>query len=98
VICESSRNTRGSQCFKCQGYGHIVAYCFFKNLLIKEDNDDEIETVVYELTDIATNSDDDIRISNIQLGVVRCLHTLLVMRIGVGLVCSTLILHMRGKL
>ena len=53
-------------------------------------------TVVHEPTGSATNSDNDIRISSIQLGV-RCSHSLLEMKTGVGLICSTPILHTRGK-
>ena len=73
MIGESSRSAKGSQCFKCQGYGHIVAQCPSRNFLVREVNDDEIETVVYEPTVSMTNFDDD-RISSIQLGV-RCSHT-----------------------
>ena len=50
-----------------------VFKCPFKNLLIRE-ADDEIETVVYEPTGSVTDSD-DVKVSNIQLGVVRCSHT-----------------------
>jgi len=56
-------NVNGSQYFKCQGYGHVVAQCLSKNLLVKEADDDEIETVVYEPTSIATDFDDDVRVS-----------------------------------
>jgi len=61
VIGESSKSAKGSQYFKCQGYGHVAAQCFSRNLLIKETDDDEIETVVHEATDSMTDSDDDIR-------------------------------------
>ena len=44
------------------------------NLLVRKTNDDEINTVVYEPTSSVTDSDDEVRISNIQLGVVRCSH------------------------
>ena len=43
--------------------------CLFKNLLIREVDDDEIETVVYKPTGSMTDS--DVRISSIQLGVVK---------------------------
>jgi len=75
VIGESSRNARGNQCFKCQGYGHFTARCPSRKILIKEAKDDQIEIVVYEPIDSATDSDDDVRISSTQLGVVRCSHT-----------------------
>jgi len=65
VVGKSSKNTKGSQCFKCQGYGYVAAQCHFRNLLIKEADDDEIETVVYEPTGSATDSDDDVRVSSI---------------------------------
>jgi len=69
-----------------------------RNLLIKKVDDDEIETVVYEPTGSVTDPDDDVRIFSIQLGVIRYSHAqLLVIRIGVGLLCSTLMLHMRGR-
>ena len=51
----------------------FVTQCPSSNLLVREVNDDEIETVVYELTDNATDSD-NVRVSSIQLGVVRCSH------------------------
>ena len=74
VVGESSRNTKGIRCFKCQDYGHVTAQCPSKNLLIKKADDDEIETIVYESAGSATDSDDDVRICSIQLGVVRCSH------------------------
>ena len=59
----------------CQDYGHVAAqYPFRNNLKIEEADDDEIETVAYEPTGSATDSDDDVRISIIQLGVVRITH------------------------
>ena len=73
MIGEPSRNTKDSQCFKCQGYGHVVAQCPSRNLLIKKD--DEIETIAHESTGSATDSDDDVRIASIQLGIFRCSHT-----------------------
>jgi len=75
VIGESSKIANDSQCFKYQGYGHVAAQCPCRNLLVREADDYEIETVVYELTSSATVSDDDVRISNIQLGVFRCSHS-----------------------
>ena len=75
MIGESSINVKDSQRFKCQGYGHIVAQCPSRNLLVREADDDEIETVVYEPTGSATDSNDDVRVSSIQLSVVRCSRT-----------------------
>ena len=75
MIDESSRSAKGSQCFKCQGYGHIVAQCPSRNLLIKEINDDEIKTVVHEATSSVADSDDDVKVTSIQLGVIRSTHT-----------------------
>jgi len=46
VICESFKNAKSSQCFKCQGYGHIATQCPSRNLLVREADDDEIEIVV----------------------------------------------------
>ena len=74
VIGESSKNVKYSQCFKCQGHSHVVAQYLSKNLLVRK-VDDEIETVVYESTGGATGSADDVRVSSIQLGVVRCTHS-----------------------
>jgi len=74
VIDESSENAKGSQYFKCQGYDYIATQCPSRNLLIKK-IDDEIETVVHEPPSSVTNSDNDIRVASIQLGVVRCSHT-----------------------
>ena len=78
MIGESSRSAEGSQYFKCQGYGHIAAQYPSRNLLIKKIDDDEIETVVHEAIGSATNSDDDVRVANLQLGVIRCPHTAIV--------------------
>jgi len=60
VIGESSRKAKGNQYFKCQGYGHVAAHCPSRNLLIKETDDDEIETVIYEPTCSVTDSDNDV--------------------------------------
>jgi len=75
VIGESSRNAKGSQYFKCQGYDHVVAHCPSRNLLVREADDNEIKIIVYEPTGSATDFDDDVRISSIHFGVVRCAHT-----------------------
>ena len=58
MIGESFKNAKGSQCFKCQDYDHIVAQCPSRNLLLSK-VDDDIETIVYEPTGSATDSDDD---------------------------------------
>ena len=65
VIGEPSRNTKGSQYFKCQCYDHVAAQCPSRNLLVRRADDDEIETVVYELIGSVTDSDDDTRVSSI---------------------------------
>ena len=65
MIGESFRNAKDSQCFKCQGYGHVAAPCPFMNLLVREADDDKIEIVVYEPTGSVTDSDDDVRVSSI---------------------------------
>ena len=59
MIGESSENAKGSQYFKCQSYDHIATQYHSRNLLIKEIDDDEIETVVHEAISSATDSDDD---------------------------------------
>ena len=46
-----------------------------RSLFFRETDDDEIEIVVYEATGNATNSDDDVRVATIQLGVIRSTHT-----------------------
>ena len=71
MISQSFKNTKDSQCFKCQDYGHVVAQCSSRNLLVRE-ADDEIKTIVYEPTGSATDSDDDVRVFSIQFGVVGC--------------------------
>jgi len=48
--------------------------CPSRNIVIKE-ADDEIETVVHEPTSSATDFD-DVRVASIQLGIVRCSHTI----------------------
>jgi len=65
VIGESSKNIKGSKCLKCQNYGHVVAR-LFRNLLIREADNELIETLlVYEPTGSATDSDDDVRVSSV---------------------------------
>ena len=76
MIGESYRSAKGSQRFKCQGYGHVAAQCPSRNLLIKKIGDDhEIKIIVHEATGSATVFDDDVRVASIQLGVIRCPHT-----------------------
>jgi len=74
VIDEAFKNANGSHCFKHQGYSHDAAQCPSRNLLVRE-ADDEIETVVYESTGSVTDYDDEVRVSSIKLGVVRCSHS-----------------------
>jgi len=81
VIDESSRNAKDSQCFKCQGYDRIAAQYPSRNLLIKEADDEKIETIVYEPIGSTTDSDDDARVFSIQLGIVGVHTRLLEMRI-----------------
>ena len=75
MIRESSRSPKGSQYFKCQGYGYIATQYPSRNLLIKETDDDEIETVVHEAIGSVNDSDDNVRVASIQLGVIKCPHT-----------------------
>ena len=96
VIVESSRNAKVSQCFKCQGYGHVVAQYPSSNLLVREAYK-EIGTVAYEPTSSATDSGGDVSISSIELGVVRYLHTAVRDEDRLGLICSTPISHMKGR-
>jgi len=74
VIDESFKSAKGSQCFKCRGYSNIIAQYPSRNPLIKETDDDEIETVVHEATVSATDSNDDVRVASIQFGVIRSTH------------------------
>jgi len=96
VIGKSSKNTKGSQCFKYQGYDHIVAQCPSRNLLVRK-VDDEIETAVYEPTDSATDSD-DVTIFSIQLSAVRCSQTVVRDKDWRRCSCSTPKLHTKEKL
>jgi len=98
VIGESSKNTKGSQCFKCQDYGHIAAQCPSRSLLVSgtDSDDDRLDTVIHELVGSVYDTNKDVRDSSTQLGAIRCLHTIVKMRIGVDLVCSTPILRMEG--
>ena len=74
VIGGPSKSAKGSQYFKCHGYGHIIAQCPFRSLFIKETDDDEIKTVIHEATDNATDSEDDVRVARIQFGVTKSTH------------------------
>ena len=62
--------------FKCQCYGHIAAQCPSRNLLVRgtDSDDDGLETVVSEPVGSAYDTDEDVRDSSAQLGVIRCLH------------------------
>jgi len=77
VIGELSKNFNDSRCFKCQDYDHIVAQCPSRCLLVRgTDSDDEgLEAVVYEAVGSESNTDKDVRVSSVQLCVVRCSHT-----------------------
>jgi len=70
------------------------------SLLVRGTNlDDEgLETVVYDAVGSESDTDEDVRVSSVQLGVVRCSQHLLEMRTGVSLVCFVPILHMRGRI
>ena len=74
VIGGPSKSAKGSQYFKYQGYGCIVAQCPSRSLFIKETDDDEIKTVIHEATNKATDSEDDVRVAGIQLGVTKSTH------------------------
>jgi len=74
VTGESYTSAKGGQYFKCQGYSHVVAQCPSQNLLIKEVDNDEIETVIHKVTGSATNYN-DVRVASIQLSVIKCPHT-----------------------
>lgn len=62
------------QCYKCHGYGLFAAQCPTRNLLVKGvDLDDEFEEI-YKHVGRASDIDEDIRISSIQLSIIRYLH------------------------
>ena len=63
MIGEFSKNTRGSQYFNCQNYSHVVAQCSSRSLLVREADNNEIETLVYDPTVSATDSDDNVSVS-----------------------------------
>jgi len=73
MIGDSSRNANGSQCFKYQGYDHVAQYPT-RNFLVKEVDVDEIEIVIYKPTGNVTDSNDNVRVFSIQLGVIRCVY------------------------
>ena len=54
---------------------HVATQCPSRNFLIKEADDDEIETIVHEATGSATDSDDDVKVASIQLDIIRCPHS-----------------------
>jgi len=85
VIGESSKNAKG-ECFKYQGYDHIVAQYPSRSLLVKgtNSNDEGLETIIYEL--VGSESD-----------TMRMLE-LLEINASVGLMYSTPILHIRGRI
>ena len=77
MISESPKNAKGNQYFKCQDYGHIVTQCPSRNFLVRgtDSDDDELKTVIHEPVGSAYDTIEDVRDSSTQLGVIRCLHT-----------------------
>ena len=75
VIEKSSRNTKGGQCISVKTMVTLLHNVPIGIFLVRKADDDEIEIVVYKPTGSATDSDDDVRISSVQMGVIRCSHT-----------------------
>ena len=75
VIGEYSKNAKGSQCFVSRLWSMLLQ-CPSKNLLIKKADNDEMDTVVYEPTGSAIDSDLGFLASNwVCLGVHTHIHT-----------------------
>jgi len=74
VIGESfKQGTKGTQCYRYYGYGHVTTQCPSRNLLVAgaDLDDDEFEEIC-EPVGSASNTDEDVKVSCIQLNVVRC--------------------------
>jgi len=71
----AKQGAKVTQCHRCHGYGHIVAQCPSRNLLVERaylDDDEFVE--IYKSMGSASDTNEDVRVSHIQLSVVRCLH------------------------
>jgi len=66
---------------------------------MRTDSDDEgFKTVIYEQVESVSDIDEDVRVSSVQLGIVRYSHTqLLETRTDVDLVCSISMLYIMGE-
>ena len=77
VIGESSKQgAKGMQCYRCHDYSHVDAQCLSGNFLIARadlDND-EFDDKIYKPVGSAIDTDENVRVSSIQLSVVKCLH------------------------
>lgn len=77
VIDESSKH--GATCVECfrYQYGYIVAQCLIRILSVERAQleDDEFEEEIYEVVGNASDSNEDVRVFSILLGVVKCLYT-----------------------
>ena len=59
----------------CHGHGHVVSQCLSRNFLIEGDDlDDDEFKEIYKPVGSASDTDKDVRVSRIQLSVIRCLH------------------------
>ena len=77
MIGESSKQgAKGTHCYRCHDYGHIVAQYPFRNLLIEgaDLDDNEFEDEIYEPVGSASDTDVNVRVSSIQLSVIWSLH------------------------
>ena len=77
MIGESSKQgVKGAQCYRCHDYGHVAAQCMPRDLFVKGDDLDgnEFEEEIYEPAGSASDTDENVRVSSIQLSIARCLH------------------------
>jgi len=79
----SKKGATGMQCCRCHGYAHVAAQCPSRNHLVEDADldDDEFEKNVRNLGFLerepvrsASDTDENVRLSRIQLSVARCLY------------------------
>ena len=75
--------------FRCHSYGHIATQCLSRNFLAEGADLDDDEFEIFEPVGSVSDTDEDVRVSCIQLSVIRCLHATSRDEVGVGLACST---------
>lgn len=73
----SKQDAKGKQYFRCHEHSHIASQYPIRNLFVEgeQEYNDEFEEEIYEPIENTSESDEDVRVSNICLSVDRCLYS-----------------------